>query len=172
MGGERATRSWQSCCPAPDGSRSVPGAVPGAVPIDETEFARWQGEAARALEAARVQSAAGLHNWACFAAEQAGQLSLKGLLHGVGAAPWGHDLVELGSKAAEALGPAWRRELEAPLQTLSQYYIPTRYPDANPSGTPGGHYGTHDARTAVSLAENLLVSVSDIWNALIEADGS
>lgn len=90
----------------------------------------------------------------------------------MGAAPWGHDLVELGTKAAEALGPAWPRELEAALQTLSQYYIPTRYPDANPSGSPGEHYGAHDARNAVSLAENLLVSVAGVWAALLQADGS
>ncbi|MGH2736718.1 MAG: HEPN domain-containing protein [Actinomycetota bacterium] len=46
-----------------------------------------------ARRAADVQHAAALHNWACFAAEQAAQLALKGLLHGLGLGPWGHDLV-------------------------------------------------------------------------------
>jgi HEPN domain-containing protein len=61
--------------------------------VDKTEFERWRSEAGGALEAARVQAAASLHNWACFAAEQAAQLAVKGFLHGAGRAPWGHDLV-------------------------------------------------------------------------------
>jgi HEPN domain-containing protein len=42
------------------------------------------GEADRVVSGARLQADAGLHNWACFAAEQAAQLAVKGLLHGLG----------------------------------------------------------------------------------------
>src|SRR5687768_10772741 len=94
-------------------------------PVDRDEFGRWRAEADAALRAARLQADAGLHNWACFAAEQATQLAVKGLLHGLGRGPWGHDLVRLGEQIAETdelpvqVGDALRR--------LSRHYIPARY---------------------------------------------
>ncbi|MGH9228819.1 MAG: HEPN domain-containing protein [Acidimicrobiales bacterium] len=40
------------------------------------------------------------HNWRCFLAEQAAQMAMKALLHGLGRGPWGHDLVDLGNRLA------------------------------------------------------------------------
>jgi HEPN domain len=71
-------------------------------PLDAQEHERWRAEADSALLGARVQAEADLRNWACFAAEQAAHLALKGLLHGLGRAPWGDDLVRLGAMLAEA----------------------------------------------------------------------
>jgi HEPN domain-containing protein len=51
--------------------------VSAEIPLDDEEFARWRRDADRALESARVQSREGVHNWACFAAEQASQLALR-----------------------------------------------------------------------------------------------
>src|SRR5206468_3938142 len=67
---------------AADGRGMMAGAMSAEVPLDEDEFHRWRGEADRALSGARAQGDLGLHNWACFGAEQAAQLALKGLLHG------------------------------------------------------------------------------------------
>lgn len=139
--------------------------------LDEDEFARWHAEAVTALESARTQAGASFYNWACFAAEQAAQLAVKALLHGIGQAPWGHDLVALGSAAAAALGPAWPDDLDDPLRSLSQYYIPTRYPDANPSGTPSDHYGAPDAERAVTLADEVVGIVATTWSSLPRDDG-
>lgn len=136
--------------------------------LDASEFDRWMGEARRALRSARVQADEDLHNWACFAAEQAAQLAIKALLHGVGAGPWGHDLVELGAKAKEAAGELWP-DVEDPLTRLSRHYIPARYPDAHPAGGPGEHYTASDARTAVDDAETILESVETAWEQLREA---
>lgn len=47
------------------------------------------------------------HNWRCFLAEQAAQMAMKALLHGLGRGPWGHDLMELG-KALDV----WRQLLD------------------------------------------------------------
>ena len=65
------------------------------VMLDGTEFDRWRAEATEALETARLARNGGRRNWACFLAEQAAQLAVKATLHGVGAGPWGHDLLEL-----------------------------------------------------------------------------
>lgn len=131
-------------------------------PLDEEEFRRWRDEADRALEAARVQAGAELHNWACFAAEQGAQLALKALLHGLGRGPWGHDLVRLGELAAEA-GVDVPADVAAALRRLSRHYIPARYPDAHPSGPPSAHYGASDADEAVADALRVLEFADGEW---------
>lgn len=132
------------------------------LPLDEEEFRRWRDEANRALAGARVQTDAGLHNWACFAAEQAAQLAVKALLHGLGRGPWGHDLVRLAGDTVAA-GVTIRAEIADACRRLSRHYIPARYPDAHPSGPPGDHYGTSDAEDALRDAAAVLTFVDETW---------
>lgn len=105
--------------------------------LDRSEFERWQEAADDALSGARAQHEAGLHNWACFLAEQAAQLAFKGLLHGVGAPAWGQDLVDLGERVQSALNVALPDPASASLRRLSRHYVASRYPDAHPAGAPG-----------------------------------
>jgi HEPN domain-containing protein len=135
------------------------------VPLDHEEFERWRREADRALEGARLQAEGALHNWACFAAEQAAQLGMKALLHGLGRGPWGHDLVRLGELAKEA-GLDVPEDIEATLRRLGRHYIPSRYPDAHASGGPASHYGASDSREAIADAERILGYVDDLWRSL------
>lgn len=134
-------------------------------PLDDEEFGRWRSEADRALSGARLQADAGLHNWACFAAEQAAQLAAKALLHGLGRGPWGHDLVRLGELMRES-------DVEVPpqvadaLRRLGRHYIPARYPDAHAEGPPGTHYGPADAAEAIRDAELILGLVDRTWSSL------
>lgn len=139
--------------------------------LDRSEFARWRSEASRAMRSAELQAAADLHNWACFAAEQATQLALKGLLHGVGAGAWGHDLERLGVAVAEALADAWpAHDLTPTLLRLGRHYIPARYPDAHAEGPPGDKYTAEDARSAIEDAQRILDAVDASWDALVAAD--
>ncbi len=131
--------------------------------VDAQEFQRWRAEAERALESARLQASAGIHNWACFAAEQASQLAVKGFLHGIGKAPWGHDLVRLMAVLEEEVGEVGRHLPEAAARRLSRHYIPARYPDAHPQGTPGMHYGPEDAEEALRDAEDIIETVDRLW---------
>jgi len=134
-------------------------------PVDAEEFDRWRSEASRALEGARLQARAGLDNWACFAAEQAAQLAMKALLHGLGRGPWGHDLVRLMAMAGDTGIDAPTIVRDA-IRRLSRHYIPARYPDAHPSGPPGLHYGEADAAQALDDVEAILRFVDDTWEAL------
>jgi len=134
-------------------------------PRDEAEFARWRTEADRALHAARVQSAAGLHNWACFAAEQAAQLATKALLHGLGRGPWGHDLVRLGELATEA-GVELQPEVLDAMRRVGRHYIPARSPDAHPSGPAAAHYGESDSAEAIADAAAVLDAIDRAWSSL------
>jgi HEPN domain-containing protein len=137
--------------------------------LDQGEFDRWRQSAEEALRSARVQTEAGLHQWACFLAEQSAQLALKGLLHGFGADAWGHDLVRLGEAVGEAVDAALPDDVQAALRQLSRHYIPARYPDAHPSGTPGAHYGPQDASIAIRDAEAVAGFVALCWQRLAEA---
>jgi HEPN domain-containing protein len=136
------------------------------VPIDEEEFRRWRDEADRAVAAARLQAEAGFHNWACFAAEQAAQLAMKALLHGLGRGPWGHDLPRLGELADQA-GIKVPAEVVDALRRLGRHYIPARYPDAHASGPPGTHYGEADAEEALQDAGAILGFVDQTWESLL-----
>lgn len=131
-------------------------------PVDTEEFGRWRGEADRALQSARLQQEQGLHNWSCFSAEQAAQLAVKGLLHGLGRGPWGHDLDRLGSMVTAA-GVAVPQEVIDRMHRLTRHYIPARYPDAHPGGQPGEHYGARDAEEAIDDARSIIHFVDRVW---------
>jgi HEPN domain-containing protein len=133
--------------------------------LDEEEYRRWREEADRALAGARLQLNGGLFNWASFAAEQSAQLAVKALLHGLGAGPWGHDLVRLGGMLSSA-GVEVPPDVEDVLRRLSRHYIPARYPDAHPSGPPGLHYGRSDAEEAIADAEAILSFVDRVRRSL------
>jgi HEPN domain-containing protein len=137
----------------------------GDPPLDEEEFRRWRDEADAALRSARLQTDAGLHNWACFSSEQAAQLTVKALLHGLGRGPWGSDLVRLGEMAPEA-GVGMPGEISDALKRLGRHYIAGRYPDAHASGSPGGHYGEADFRQAIQDAQAILRFVDEAWSGL------
>lgn len=136
-----------------------------AAPLDEEEFRRWREEADRALESARRESAAGAHNWSCFLAEQSAQLAVKALLHGLGAGPWGHDLIRLG-RGVVAAGLEVTGEIEDGLARLSRHYIPARYPDAHPGGSAASRYRPADSAEAIIDAERVLAFVDERWSAL------
>jgi HEPN domain-containing protein len=135
------------------------------VPLDEEEFRRWRREAQRTFESARHQADGGFYNWACFAAEQAAQLAVKGFLHGLGRGPWGHDLVGLVRSLADA-GADVPDDVGAAALRLSRHYIPARYPDTHASGAAADRYGAADADQALGDAELVLELIDSRWAAL------
>lgn len=108
------------------------------------------------------------HNWACFLAEQSAQLALKAVLHGIGAGAWGHDLLVLGHAVQQAVGPQ-NDQWVAALRRLSRHYIPTRYPDAHPSGPPEAYYGREDVEDALADLQLILQIIDTQWTALPNA---
>lgn len=151
--------------------------------LDDPEYHRWQRSADDAQGAAMAQEQAGYPQWSCFLAEEAAQLAVKGLLHGAGQGAWGNDLVELGRRASVVAGtvpatiedapiapaPIEDAPIEDALRRLSRHYLPARYPDANPGGTPGEHYGPSDAAQALDDLVVVRRFVDRTWTALEEA---
>ena len=120
------------------------------------------------MRSARLQRDADLHNWACFIAEQAAQLAVKGFLHGIGQAPWGHDLRGL-VEAALAAGTGLASELLDPAVRLTRHYIPARYPDAHPAGDASENYRRSDADAAIGDAVEIIDAVDASWKRLGDA---
>jgi HEPN domain-containing protein len=134
-------------------------------PLDRAEHARWREEADRALRHAELAAADDVHNWACFSAEQAAQLAVKALLHGLGRAPWGHDLAALGEQLGAA-GLELANEDRDRLLRLARHYVAARYPDAHAGGSPGRRYSQSDADQALADARAILGAVDRAWDEL------
>jgi HEPN domain-containing protein len=112
--------------------------------------ADWLHQAQADLELAGVSAAAGHHEWACFACHQAVEKALKGLNLALGQQAWGHTLTRLWAVLPQQdWQPAPPEGLEDRLRLLDGFYIPTRYPDSYPEGTPGEHFGRLQSEQAL-----------------------
>ena len=134
--------------------------------LDHEEFDRWVRAADEAASAAEAAANNGSHQWAAFLFEQAAQLAVKGALHAVGADAWGHDLIVLVARLGEVTGQRLADDERVGAQRLSAHYIPTRYPDAQPGGTPGDHYGPERSAEARSDSGLLVQAARDRFERL------
>lgn len=140
-------------------------------PLDEAEHGRWRAHADEELRAARHNADGGFHHVAVLHAEQAAQCALKALLRGVGRTEQarGHDLLRLTEEVAAHAPFHVDDELFQRLSALARDYLPSRYPDALPGGTPSGHYGSADAERALATAGDVLDAVDATWGAVLAA---
>ena len=94
----------------------------------------WLQQALRDLEQARASQRDGRHEWACFAAQQAGEKAVKALHLHLGQEAWGHVIARLLRELpASARVPAALVEQD---RVLNTFYIPPRHPTAIPRGRP------------------------------------
>jgi HEPN domain-containing protein len=114
----------------------------------------WLGQAERDLRHARNARAAGDHEWACFAAQQAAEKAVKAVYQRLGLEGWGHSVKQLLEDLAQAEDiPAQLREIGL---YLDRFYILTRYPDGFPQGVPGEYFIQRDSDEAIDHAERIL----------------
>ncbi|GMU51526.1 MAG: hypothetical protein AMXMBFR33_06720 [Candidatus Xenobia bacterium] len=114
----------------------------------------WLGQSEREFAAADCLLAGGHYAWCCFTCQQAAEKSLKALLERHAADHGGHNLRELlGSVETRYQPPG---QVRAACRRLTRHYIPTRYPDAHPSGIPAMQYDQEDAQEALEDARAVL----------------
>jgi HEPN domain-containing protein len=111
----------------------------------------WLRQAELDLQAATDARDHGHYEWACFLAQQAGEKAVKSAHERTGAEAWGHSVAAL----LDELDGVPSEALEAG-KSLDRHYIPTRYPNAHPSGAPGDLYTERDARLALGDAKLVL----------------
>jgi len=115
----------------------------------------WLAQAERDLAQAEMSAANSLHEWACFAAQQAAEKAVKALHLARGQEAWGHMVAKL---LAELPLPVPEMLVEKG-RVLDNFYVATRYPDGHPEGAPFEHYGPLQSGEAVDHAREIIAFV-------------
>jgi len=119
------------------------------------EARRWFSEAEWDYETARDLHSMMRFNAACFYAQQAAEKAVKAALYMLGDVPLGHSIRELLERFSEISGRNVD-EIMPCARELDRHYIPARYPNAHPSGTPHEAYDRETAGRALQCAERIL----------------
>lgn len=114
----------------------------------------WFNQAVRDLEQAQDSQRAGRHEWACFAAQQAGEKAVKALHLHLGEEAWGHVIAKLLQELPPVISVPGLLIEKA--RVLDGYYIPPRYPNGHPEGAPFEHYGPLQSEEAVRYASEIV----------------
>jgi HEPN domain-containing protein len=120
----------------------------------------WLDEAIGDLEHARKDEEGGFYNWACFSAQQAAEKAIKAVFQKTGAEAWGHSVADLLKELAMKHGVP--EELFDVSLELDKAYIPTRYPNAHPSGSPRSRYTKKEAVRLIGYAERIVKFCSNL----------
>ncbi len=96
----------------------------------------------------------------CFISQQAGEKILKACLYASGRKQViGHSLVELVAELSEKNPPFQKIQNEA--RRLDRYYIPTRYPNGLPGGTPFQVFTAEDLGEALEDVNRVFKTARD-----------
>lgn len=113
----------------------------------------WFAQALRDLEQARDSRAAGRHEWACFAAQQAAEKAVKALHLALGQEAWGHVVAQLLAELPAGLAAAGFSDKA---KVLDNFYVATRYANGHPAGAPFEHYGILQSDQAIQYAGEII----------------
>jgi len=119
------------------------------------ESRRWFSEAEWDLESARILHESKRHNSSAFLCQQSAEKCAKALLYSVGESPFGHSVLELIERFAVASGKDIS-ELKPLAAELDRHYIPARYPNAIPSGSPHEYYDQEVSHRTLEYATRIL----------------
>ncbi len=122
--------------------------------IDSDEFDRWMKQAKHTLRLVQADLEVEGYDWACFKSQQACEFALKALLRGLGRQAFGHNILLFYRQVSEICGG--NEEIEDCVSYLDKLYIPPRYPDAFPEGSPANHFTKRDALRAKECAEKII----------------
>ncbi|MBL7163105.1 MAG: HEPN domain-containing protein [Anaerolineales bacterium] len=114
----------------------------------------WLKQALRDLEQAQDSRQAGRHEWACFAAQQAAEKAVKALHLSLGQEGWGHVIARLLAELPEEINLPDNMIDKG--RVLDNFYIPTRYANGHPEGSPFEHYGSIQSEEAICYAREIV----------------
>jgi HEPN domain-containing protein len=120
----------------------------------------WLDEAQGDLAHAHNDVQGGFYNWACFSAQQAAEKAIKAVFQRMGAEAWGHSVADLLKELSK------KHEIPEGMSDcaleLDKAYIPTRYPNAHPSGSARNRYTKKEATRLIGYAEGIVKFCSDL----------
>jgi HEPN domain-containing protein len=123
--------------------------------FDNEEFKRWFSQAENTLSSANHDLSSGDYNWCCFKCQQAAECAIKSLLRGLGQISIGHSVLKL-IEELEYAGSSVSMKLKGYARFLDKHYIPARYPDVYPAGSPFEFYDENTAKEAIEQAKDVL----------------
>ncbi len=126
------------------------------------EALRWLDEALWDYETALILHREKRYNAAAFYAHQAAEKAVKALLYHVNEAPWGHSVRILLERYFRRIGADPDRELLSYARELDRHYIPSRYPNAHPAGTPHEAYDEETSRRALEASRKIIDFVKGV----------
>jgi HEPN domain-containing protein len=113
----------------------------------------WLNQAERDIKQAEASLRDGFYEWACFAAQQASEKSVKALIQVLGGDVWSHSVTALIDALPVEVRPNHLRDKAL---ELDQAYIPSRYPNAHPVGFPGTMYTKVMAERLIGYAKEVV----------------
>jgi len=120
------------------------------------EALRWLSEALWDYETALILHRERRYNAAAFYAHQAAEKAVKALLYYVNEAPWGHSVRVLLERYFSKVGIEMDVKLLSYARELDRHYIPSRYPNAHPAGTPHEAYDEETSKRALEAAKKVI----------------
>lgn len=120
----------------------------------------WMDQAQGDLEHAQHDLEHGFYEWACFSAQQAAEKAVKAVFQKLGAEAWGHSVADLLKELATRYSIP--EELMNGALELDKVYIPARYPNAHPSGSPRRRYTEREAERLIDYAEQIIKFCQDL----------
>lgn len=135
------------------------------------EARRWFQQARYDLKAARWNIEGEFFNTACFLAQQSAEKVLKSFLYHIGSrrkALLTHSLVEMVQESAKKLDRL--QDLLEEARKLDMHYIPSRYPNGLPGGTPHQFYSRNMAMDACAAADRICEAVAAYYSAQGETE--
>lgn len=124
----------------------------------------WIDEAEGDLEHARSDAEGGFYNWACFSAQQSAEKAVKAVFQKMHAEAWGHSVADLLNELSKTY-PVPDDLMDCALE-LDKAYIPTRYPNAHPSGSPRRRYIKQESIRLILYAERIFQFCSDLLSVI------
>lgn len=116
--------------------------------------ADWMDQAQGDLEHAKSDLERAFYDWACFSAQQAAEKAVKAVFQKMGAEAWGHSVADLLEELSSSCSVP--EKLRDGALELDKAYIPARYPNAHPSGSPRRRYTRTEAERMVIHAEQII----------------
>ncbi len=120
------------------------------------EALRWLSEALWDYETALILHRERRYNAAAFYAHQAAEKAVKALLYYVNEAPWGHSVRVLLERYFSKVSIEMDDKLLSYARELDRHYIPSRYPNAHPAGTPHEAYDEETSKRALEAAKKVI----------------
>ncbi|ABN69869.1 HEPN domain protein [Staphylothermus marinus F1] len=120
------------------------------------EAIRWLDEALWDYETALILHRERRYNASAFYSHQAAEKAAKALLYFINEAPWGHSVRTLLLRYFEKVGINPDQELLRCARELDRHYIPSRYPNALPVGTPHEAYDEETSRRALEASKKIV----------------